>query len=280
MKNKGYLALVTAALALLAATSVRADIPAITVGLDYAGVSPGTTIHIHNDNPSEDATVWAGAYRHYIEDPIPAILNASEDPTEMFCLDLASNVEGTPAGQYTDYTLVRPEDAPQTVVGTPDHFPMGETRALWLRALAAREWEGLDLATTTGSAWGTTTEAQRYTGMQLAIWEIVYEDNHSTDPAYVPTAWSVTDGDFRTTTTSAAATYANLMLQNLVNYVASLGTNGLESAAAPQYLGALVHDTRQDMLVRTFSQVPEPSAAALAGLAFLGLVTRRRKRRS
>jgi hypothetical protein len=275
MKNKGYLMLASVALALLATTAVRAD-----VGLAYCGVTPGVDVSFYYNYGTgvRQQATRAGAYRHFIEQPIPDILNAPEVPVALFCLDLVSYTEpqgglqatgpypAIGSAYYTDYALVAPELAPQPD-GSTAHFPMGDTRALWLSALAAQEWPSLDgLPGHDGYS-----EAEEYGAMQMAIWEIIYQDQTSWDNP----SWDVTAGNFQVyggdDDASNARTLANIMLTTLR---ANIGAGGYATA----YLGALVNDTYQDMLVRTTGIVPEPSALALAGFGLLGFFVRRRKR--
>jgi hypothetical protein len=254
--RKGYLALVAAALALLASTAVRAD---YTLYMTFQGVVPSYSVGVHNeDDPVRHISTQAGAYRYNVAGggtAVPLLLNPGH-PTDMFCLDLVSYAAtGT-------YELVAPAFAPVTSTGTPDHFPMGSTRALWLRALATMYWN---------STLDTDVE---WAAMQLAVWEIVYEGDGENAPAL----WSASAGEFHVDDQAGqgAVALADTMLADLATAVNTPGAT-LESLAVV-HLGALVNDTRQDMLVRTVREVPEPSVMALAGLGLLGLFTRRRKR--
>lgn len=282
MKNKGYLALAAVALALLAATAVRAD---VSVNISYAGYGPYRTVNIRSDTPPEDANnIVAGSYNHIVPFGTPFIERGSVDgvdgKTRMFCLDIIQNPESLSGS--APYTLTRPENAPRPDGGdTGDSgdagvysYPMGDVRADWLAVLAHRYWTDAWLDNGTAPAGHTyttnVTQADRYAALQVAIWEIIFE---GVDADAVPSGWDVDDntGDFY-------ISYAN---DSNVLPLADIMLDWCEAnfaTATRATLGALVSDQFQDMLVRTSREVPEPSAFALAGLGLLGLITRRRKR--
>jgi hypothetical protein len=286
--KKGYLALVAAALALLASTAVRADVPVeIPVQLQYLGYVPYyTAVDIYSLTPDVDPNgnhiyenVVAGNYNHNVPFGTPFIDSGNQ---RLFCMDLVQHPEDLVGA--APYVLTQVEYAPQpdggvATGGTPgaNGYPMGTVRADWLAVLANQYW-------TTGWLEGPEgaplSEAQRdinYAALQVAIWEIIYEGVDADD---VPSDWSVSyiapttgnpnpENDFYIASDATVRGVADTMLNWCeANFASATRAN----------LGALVSDEFQDMLVRTNERVPEPSALALAGLGLLGFFTRRRKR--
>jgi hypothetical protein len=301
--RKGYLALVAAALALLASTVVRADIP---VNIAYMGVAPSRAVTLHSATPSPlYDNVLAGSYNHFVPygtdfivrgdiqvQGVPDGPDSVSGVTRMFCLDLASSVE--PNNGYTNtalYYLTDPANAPMPDGGPygdgsgvegANSFPMGADRADWLAVLAARYWtDYLDGGTApVGHTDPTGTQrGDRYAALQVAIWEIVYEGEDDED---LPTEWSVYNGNFsdfyvsnaRLAETGAATPQVLALAETMLDWCSA----NYNDETDRQFLGALTSDEWQDMLVVTSSKVPEPSALALAGLGLLGFFTRRRKR--
>jgi hypothetical protein len=265
MKMKGCVALAAVALALLSATVVRAS---LTVDLNFTGVLPSNTIRLLDDGVGH--YVYAGSHRHDVSGPDANwITGAPADDVNMFCLDLVDHAEADSSG-FATFELVQARYSPVTATAVHENYPMGETREQYLRVL-------LD----NNSPIGWSPGDSRFTAMQLAVWEVVYEDDNVGGGTG---GFSLGTGDFTAyggNTPSSVITQANQWLAalNLDDFVD-------EGENHTQYIGALIHPNStdgdpppwQDMLVLTNEKVPEPSALALAGLGLLGFFTRRRKR--
>ena len=105
----------------------------------------------------------------------------------------------------------------------------------------------LELSRLTGAA-----RTVAITGLQLAIWETVYEG-----PLKGPGAWDLTTGLFKASASAEAMKVAATLLQSLA------GVPDLSALALPgSKIVAAVSGTVQDQLFRAYP-VPEPSAALL-----------------
>lgn len=295
MRHKGYVAPLMAVAALVVVAAVRADIP---VELAYVGVTPGLDVNVYSATPDQVILgMDTGANNHFVVDPSGLIDLATQPdppalpvPTAMFCLDLQQAREPITSGypptlptypdDFTTFNLVKPRYAPQPDDEGWAGYPMGATQEAWLTVLAENYWT---------STWLDGTTDLNYAAMQVAIWEIVFEGTGggptqgSADAGDSP--WDALNGDFRvfdlysngttySTDSSMAGTVANVMLDYIWTEV---GANPVE-LSEEVFLGALVHDEYQDMLVRTTREVPEPTGMALAALGILGLASRRKRR--
>ena len=281
MKNKmtvagrGWVALLTTAVAVNAAMAVRAD----TVTMGYSRVDPNAVVGIHSATPSENVNVYAGAYRHNLLTPPPSYFDVLQDgrsSVPLFCADVRQNVEPAGGAVYT----VRPtwEGPRPTEPGGNDGYPMGIVRAEWLSVLAYDYWTTSYLENGEGASISNSTVAERYAALQVAIWEMIFEGNPASD---IPADWNVSntstigENDFYINN-GRVADEANGMLN-------AVQAHGLDSGHA--FLAILTNDTYQDMLVRTtvdapwlINQVPEPTALLLAGFGLMGLLNRRNRR--
>lgn len=232
---------------------------------------------------------------------------ANNVPTTMFCLDLIDGAADSvftlrAVGQAPRPIGNRESTLPNGPSGT-NGYPMGDIRADWLGVLANNYWTDTYLDSVSivtddlgGTVFGgaQTNSNYRYAALQVAIWEIVFEGLTS---GALPTDWNVNGGpnsgstaggnpaagDFSMVSDTTIRPHGIIQreadrildsIQTLVGNAPSLGTGSVTQ----MYLGALTSDTRQDMLARAVSEVPEPSGLVLAGLGLVGLLSRRKQR--
>lgn len=103
---------------------------------------------------------------------------------------------------------------------------------------------------------GPLTSTQS-TGVQMAVWELIYETENSRDGG-----WSLDTGSFKNTPSTPNA-FGNSLLANFMN------TESLYN------VDVLKHADKQDFLLLTPVPEPESYVLALAGLAFIGFFGRK-----
>ena len=239
--------LFTVALCAFVAAPALADFG--TVSLREVNTSPGLggfTLYAHNFTGGVGG-VLAGRYNFDINggspSGIPGITSWTQLPEWGFCIEMQYSTGG-----YQPYTIKNLQDAPLT--GGIGGLPMGTTKANYIRELWANHIANVP---------GNNTNAAAF---QLAVWEIVYENN-----AAGPGLWNVkstsgaADTGFRAVGNTAALDLAN-------TWLGQLDGQGLASG-----LYAYSNTNYQDYVF----QVPVPAAALLGflGLSAAGLRLRR-----
>jgi hypothetical protein len=231
------------ALCALVAGPAMADFGSIT--LKEVSTSPGVggfTLYAHNFTGGVGG-VLAGVYNFDISGgsgiTVPGISSYTQLPEWGFCIEMQYSTTS-----YKPYTIKSLQDAPLT--GGPLGGPMGATKADAIAELFANHIA--DVA-------GNNTNAAAF---QLAVWEIVYENNGSWD---VKATGGAADTGFRATGNAAALNLANTWLGEL------------DGQGAKATLYAYSNDTYQDYVV----QVPVPAAVLLGflGLGAAGIKLRR-----
>jgi hypothetical protein len=212
-----------------------------TVNLKEVSTAPGLggfTLTAHNFT-SGVGGVLAGQYNFDINGgagiTVPGITSYTQLPEWGFCIEMQYSTSG-----YQTYNIKDLQDAPLT--GGIGGLPMGSTKADFIREL----WANHIADTQVGGAAGNTNAA----AFQLAVWEIVYEDNGSWD---VTATSGAADTGFKASGNAGALNLANTWLGEL---------DGQGMAGG---LYAYSNNTYQDYVF----QVPVP-AAVLLGLLGLG----------
>ena len=247
------LLLISAAICLFASAPAMADLLGDVI-MRETGTNPNQnhTLYFRNFQP---VTAQTGLYRWEYK------IDQDWDYRELrpwgFCIEAQYSCTSFYTAEV--HTL---EQAPIDGGGTGD-VPMGGVKADYLREL----WADVDALTGIGPGLMTTTEAA---AMQLAVWEIVYEDWDQDGDGNVDNAdWDVLTNNaaapfwsFKTSTNSAAAALANTWLGNVT---------GDGSTPGPS-LVALTNSACQDYIT-----IPAPAAIVL-GMMGLGLAGWVRKR--
>jgi hypothetical protein len=211
---------------------------ATPVSVTYVGYGPFETANIKYSKDGTSKTI-SGVVAGYYNIKIAGIDGWNPgDIFKSFCVDVFDNVPPINSAN-TGYELVSLDEVPKQNAG-----PMGAVRATRLKKLWANYYS-------------TTFVAQYAAAFQLAVWEIVYDDD-----------LNLTNGNFQVTyAQDATKAQANTWLTGLDN---------LTIAANKPNISAVTSNTYQDFVAP--SPVPEPASIFLFGTSLLGLFVASRKR--
>jgi hypothetical protein len=190
----------------------------------------------------------------------PGTLLPDNNDAQFLSLCLEPNEVVSPGTSYT-YDVKDLASAPSTNggVGTT---PMGVAKAGDRKQLFGGAYSvfGGSFSNLTG----TPTDSQLRGALQIAVWEIVYEQTTTGTPLSPGGfLYDVTDGTYTVGTDATVNALANHWLENLSSYSQAQG------------LLALVKNGQQDQIVQV---VPIPAAAWLFGSALMGVVALGRRR--
>ncbi|MBL1216823.1 MAG: hypothetical protein D8M59_04940 [Planctomycetes bacterium] len=229
MKNNrttsASLSLAATAIVGISAASAQADL----IEARFDSVSPGRNIEFStNDGHSYQTTVagnfnWTRLGGDYDG-------GGAEGQYVTYCVDLVQHVS---YGAEYEFNVIEPTEAPWPTSG------MGDDRADRLAELFGRHWS---------SGFGQDEAA----GFQLAVWEIVNDDD-----------LDLADGDFRIRDAGSAQDWANLWLASI---------DGTGPTADLAVMGS---NSRQDQVF----MIPTPASGMLAGVGMWLLAGRTRKRK-
>ena len=179
--------------------------------------------------------------------------NLSGGSLVAFCIEINEGFPDDPI----DYTLVDPTQVPEE--NPPGNMTANQSQMM--QDLYSRYYS--DVITDNGETWSNYLDEM--TAFQLVIWEISHENfSDTSDLSIMKSELSITLGAM------AVTDYYSADVLNSANVmIAALGTGGWNSMS--NLLGG-TNATNQDLLI----VVPSP---AIAGLAGLGLVGMRRRRR-
>jgi len=226
-----------------------------TLSLSRVGTSPSRAIQYSYDSSRTWNQGTGGATGSFGIAGLTTFDVASGGQLEAFCVEIN---EGFPDDPIS-YNVVGVTNVPEE---TPPG-PMSAFQSTVMQDLYARYYNDVSTAGGGGETWSDASDEAA--AFQLVIWEISHEEMTGVASASdVVSRLDITLGAmaFTDTYNSNVATIANAM-------IASLGSGGFLSQF--NLLG-LTNPTNQDMLI----VVPTP---AIAGLAGLGLVGMRRRRR-
>ena len=181
--------------------------------------------------------------------------NTSYGTIRAFCVEIG---EAFPDDPIT-YTMVAPTNVPEET--PPGNMTANQSQMM--QDLYSRYYADVIDYTNDGGSWATT--ADEAAAFQLVIWEISHENfTDTSNLATMKSQLAITDGAMAITNY-----FSNDVLNAANAMIAALGTGGYNNFAS--LLGG-ANATNQDLLI----VVPTP---AIAGLAGLGLVGMRRRRR-
>jgi hypothetical protein len=228
------------------------------VYVKHTGVSPSRTATIYGRNFENGIGVHAGVYRHTYR-----MVSGADEYRELrpwgFCIEF--NYSTSAEKLYDVRTLEQAPDDQGPAGGYMSTAKADYLRELWADVAAAQGVANNELA--------SALDATEAAAMQLAVWEIIYEDKAGAS-GYGAGNWDVTVRDdtdksnsFKATSgTSAVLTQAN-------NWLALVTGSG---ATPGPSLIALVHTDHQDYIT-----IPVPGAVLLGilGLGAAGLRLRK-----
>jgi hypothetical protein len=254
----GLIAAVAASSFCLNSAEAAGWTPGDQLELEYLGTSPRAYVR-HSYDASRtynDVVSVTGSYAvagQTVFNLMDVNGNDTGSNLEAFCVEVMESP--SPFSTVETYTVT-------ASTGVPEESPPGNMSTMRAQVMA-------DLYARYHTSVITSGDADQFGAFQLAIWEISHEDaddgsgNEVSATDFVSTHLSIENGAMAITQLDAGVlSAANAML-------ASLGSGGFNTMVG---LYGLTNPTYQDFLI----VVPSP---AIAGLAGLGLVGMRRRRR-
>jgi len=254
MKNLKYVA---AGTLFLASSAIAGPTIGTTINLTLNALgNPGADVYVNYT--SDTATAWNATAGTANKAALAGRLrfNNNSDGGFLYAYCVEIN-EGFNAGSY-DYTWAEP-------TSVPEHQPPGEmsdVKAAMVLDLWSRR---------VGNISGDNVTATTAAAFQMVVWEITHENLTVTDISDVATAKGELSIDTGAFSSDWLQANENAIYVEANAMIASIGVGGLRDFSSNIF--GLTNPTQQDLL--TFV-VPSP---AIAGLAGLGLVGMRRRRR-
>jgi hypothetical protein len=218
-----------------------------TISLKETGTDPSVAFTIYARNFTGGIGAYTGRYLFDIQSgtgiTVPGITSYTQLPEQGFCIEMSYSTSS-----YADYKILALQDAPLNE--GPLGAPMGSDKARYIGELWAEHGDDATMAI-----------AQNRTAFQLAIWEIVYEDNQGIGTWDVTTTTGSAATGFRAVGDASTLSLANTWLSQI---------NGTDSVASNLF--AYSNLDYQDYVIR----VPIPGTILLG---LVGLAALRRKLR-
>jgi hypothetical protein len=260
MKSIMRLSTVGSVLALAGALAFSGQAAADTVTANYSNVSPGTNVGYRlTGNTGAFTTTTAGVFNFTATDAGP-ILTYETNKFVSFCIDLDDTIKANPQVWDVVSLANAPNPSSSRSMG-PDKA--GDLAKLLGGVLGTSLNNARNTASYNLGGSGLTLDAaQRAAALQIAIWEIVWEDSNN--------AYGVADGQlqFNLGANNVIRQQANYWLANLSDYM----MGGLVGLTSPTEIGGI---KTQDFI----GQVPIPAAAWLFGSALIGVAALGRRNR-
>ncbi|MCP4837152.1 MAG: hypothetical protein GY895_20575 [Phycisphaera sp.] len=253
MKSLLTIGLVAAASISTSATSAGLE-PGDTITVSRIGTAPGRAIRYNYDS----SRMWDGTASgadHFGLAGVNTFATQTGSAIHSFCVEMNEGFVDDPIVYEVTTIANVPEDA--------EPGPMSQAKQTLMQDLYARHFDSIGVPGDYDGTWAQASD--RAAAFQLVVWEISHENFTSdTDASTANAEMSIVLGAMAFTDTFNADVL--LMADEMI---ASLGDGGY--MAYTKLLG-LTNPSNQDMLI----VVPTP---AIAGLAGLGLVGMRRRRR-
>lgn len=212
-------------------TAVSAAASAATI--DFTGVGKNSVVTLGG---IYSGAVYAGELNWSWVGSPPAGFGPS---LYTYCVDILNGVTDPETVTVRPLAELTPATSPQTLTG-------GGALASWL----------FDTYAAAIHATGTGEQAA---GLQLAIWEVLYDS-----------VWSLDAGKVALVGSSAGRTWAN-------SYLGALATSGFGGGSYASTRDVWLDAAAQHGQDQIVAQVPEPAAFMIAVLGLLGFVTMRRR---
>jgi len=242
----------TAIALLLGSASVLSQAASVNLSHWAFGNSWGNTVSVG----SPDHTGPAGGFKGKVEFADGGELDFTGKLMDFitYCVEIEESFR-LPSGKLNGYE----------VVAGADYDNWGEGDATLAEGIARRLGQ---LLTYVGSNSTLVDTASESTSLQLAIWNVIYDDDDT-----------LTSGSFREKSGSSYNSYANTLLTASVGWTSTLDVFVLTKSGSQDFLLTRASAPSITSTVTDASPVPEPASLALAllGLGVAGATSRRRR---